>query len=159
MKAIASKTRWWGRRRRKISPNRTGGGSLKIVVPWPSSRYGITLFIFKPQPMRFQPVDFTILKTQTQKFLKELLLQVFISSQLSTPAIAENSQTLLEAATRNRAALEEIFTKVTRIESLAAGLLYFVSEAFRKEAKTDEFVAWAVDVVKATLRTGVNIDL
>lgn len=44
------------------------------------------------------------------------------------------------------------------MEALAAGLLYFVSEAFREEVKADEFVTWAVNVVKATLRTGVDIE-
>lgn len=65
---------------------------------------------------------------------------------------------LLQNSSRNRAALEEIFAKVTHIETLAMGLLYFVSEAFRKDSKTEDFLKWAVDVVQDRLRTGVDVD-
>jgi nucleolar MIF4G domain-containing protein 1 len=141
---VAKAYAWW------IAKDNCSLAILKVGRP--NDHNGVSLLM-----QVSQPVDFTILKAQTHLFLKELLLQIFIGSQISTPAIAENTKLLLEKSSRNRAALEEIFIKVTRIETLAMGLLYFVSEAFQKELTTDGFMSWAVEVVKDGLRTGVDV--
>jgi nucleolar MIF4G domain-containing protein 1 len=88
--------------------------------------------------------------------LKELLLWIFISSQISTPVIAAHTDSLLATLSRNRTVLEEIFKKVTQIETLATRLLYFISEAFKTDLKADNsgFLGWAVEAVKVALRTG-----
>jgi len=105
-----------------------------------------------------KPVDFTILKPKTRTFLRDFFIQLFISSQASTPTYqAITKDTPL---TRNRAAVEQIFIKATRIETLALGLLYFLGEAFRDEDDEDgraEAVKWAVEVAKDTLRTGMDV--
>ncbi|EPQ54380.1 hypothetical protein GLOTRDRAFT_130697 [Gloeophyllum trabeum ATCC 11539] len=105
-----------------------------------------------------KPVDFTMLKLQTRTFFKEFFIQLFISSQATNPTeqVAPRDAPL----TRNRAAIEQIFIRATRIEALALGLLYFLSEAFRHENEEDsrgKLVKWAVDVAKDTLNTGMDI--
>jgi nucleolar MIF4G domain-containing protein 1 len=99
-----------------------------------------------------QPVDFTILKAQTKQFLKELFIELFISSQISTPMISSHHKEHSNA--RNRGAVEDIFKKATKVEVLAMGLVYFISEHFRDE---DELVRWASEVAMDTLRASVNI--
>ncbi|KAJ7650126.1 hypothetical protein FB45DRAFT_887044 [Roridomyces roridus] len=88
------------------------------------------------------PVDFTDLKSQSRQFLKELLLP-----RPSLAAVPES---------RNRGAVEEIFIKASRIEALAMGLVYFMTEAFR-DADEMKLVKWASGVAKDTLRTGVDV--
>lgn len=107
-------------------------------------------------------MDFTILKPQTKSFLKELFSQIFINSQRSTPRVGAPSDPNAVYA-RNRNAIEEIFTKAARMQTLAMGIVYFFSEEFKAKKElvgTDEhskFVRWAVDVAKDTLRTSVDI--
>ncbi|KAG6856902.1 hypothetical protein H0H87_012483 [Tephrocybe sp. NHM501043] len=109
----------------------------------------VTLAILKP-------VDFTSLKKTTTEFLTEMLMQVFICSQRSTPLITSDVPT-----SRNRSAIEEIFIKATRIQALAMGLVYFISGAFRDLSKDSDdmgkLIKWASGLAKDTLRTGVDI--
>ncbi|EKM78096.1 hypothetical protein AGABI1DRAFT_121724 [Agaricus bisporus var. burnettii JB137-S8] len=102
-------------------------------------------------------VDFTILKPQGRRFLRELLLHVFISSQTVTPLI--DAKQLEE--TRNRSGIEEIFTRAARMENLAMGLVFFMSSAFSQESLEDErltkFIKWANKIALDTLRTGVDV--
>lgn len=105
-------------------------------------------------------MDFTKLKTQTRDFFKELFIQIFINSQRLTPLANSNIKDLV--FTRNRNAVEEIFIKVPRVEALAMGLVYFLSESFpEKYFKSDDgfskFLKWAIGVAKDTLRTGVDL--
>lgn len=103
-----------------------------------------------------QPVDFTVLKPQSHAFLKELLLQVFISTQVSTPLLSAAPSAL--PTTRNRGAIEEVFIKATRVQNLAVGLVYFLGEAFRTEAGDEKgFIRWASQVAMDTLRTGMDV--
>ncbi|KAH9917843.1 uncharacterized protein B0H18DRAFT_687168 [Fomitopsis serialis] len=83
-----------------------------------------------------KPVDFTVLRPQSQKFLKELLTQVFVSTQVSTPLLSADPSAL--PTTRNRGALEEAFIKATRVQNLAVGLIYFLSETFRGKDAGDD---------------------
>ncbi|KAF7374789.1 MIF4G/MA4-domain-containing protein [Mycena sanguinolenta] len=107
--------------------------------------------------MRRQPVDFTTLKPQSREFLKELMVQLFVSSQISAPVVAAGT----DVTTRNRGPVEEIFIKASRVEALAMGLVYFLTEAFRDVDEMPEgmgkLVRWASGVAKDTLRTGVDI--
>ncbi|PCH42403.1 hypothetical protein WOLCODRAFT_132368 [Wolfiporia cocos MD-104 SS10] len=100
-----------------------------------------------------KPVDFTILKLQSQTFLKELFTQLFVSSQASTPLLSADPKDL--PSTRNKGALEEIFMKATRLQELAIGLVYFLGEAFRGEERA--FLKWASLVARDTLRTGMDV--
>lgn len=104
-------------------------------------------------------MDFTDLKPQSQEFLHELLVQIFINSQVTTPVFSSDLKTL--PLTWNRGAVEEIFMKATRIQDLAMGLVYFMSEAFRDLSEHEPGVAklikWANNIGKDTLRTGVDI--
>ncbi|KAF7327646.1 MIF4G/MA4-domain-containing protein [Mycena kentingensis (nom. inval.)] len=107
---------------------------------WWIAKDCVTLAILKP-------VDFTSLKPQSTVFLKELFAQIFVSSQAATP--------IAVPTTRNRAQIEEIFIKASRIETLAMGLVYFLTEMFRDAE--DKLGKWGSDVAKDTLRTGVDI--
>jgi nucleolar MIF4G domain-containing protein 1 len=107
-----------------------------------------------------QPVDFTRLKSQTRDFFKEFFIQIFVNSQRSTPLANSNIQDLV--FTRNRNAVEEVFSKVSRVEALAMGLVFFLSESFpEKHLKSDDefskFLKWAVGVAKDALRTGIDL--
>ena len=103
-------------------------------------------------------MDFTRLKSQTRDFFKELFLQIFVNSQRSTPLANSNIQDLV--FTRNRNAVEEVFNKVSRVEALAVGLVFFLSETFpEKHFEFDDgfskFLQWAVGVAKDALRTSI----
>jgi len=114
---------------------------------WWISKDCVTLGILKP-------VDFTILKPQTHKFLKEMLTQLLTSSQASTPVIGLST----EPASRARSAVEEIFAKATRFQSLAMGLAYFMSEVFRPDEEgSSDLVRWAVGIAQETLQAGVDM--
>ncbi|KAJ7170843.1 hypothetical protein C8R43DRAFT_981266 [Mycena crocata] len=119
---------------------------------WWIAKDCVTLGILKP-------VDFTDLKPQSRVFLKELLVQLFISSQVATPVVGASATAV--PTTRNRAPIEEIFIKASRIEALAMGLVYFLTEAFRDaDEMSDELkklAKWASGVAKDTLRTGVDV--
>ncbi|KIK94383.1 hypothetical protein PAXRUDRAFT_828062 [Paxillus rubicundulus Ve08.2h10] len=97
-----------------------------------------------------KPVDFTLLKPQPRKFLKELLVQIFVASQASSPLLTNSSK---EQSSRDRGAVEEIFVKATKIENLGLGLIFFLSDAFKGE---EGLVKWASTVARETLQTGMN---
>ncbi|KAK0223272.1 hypothetical protein IW262DRAFT_1458274 [Armillaria fumosa] len=119
---------------------------------WWISKDCVTLAILKP-------VDFTLLKPQTKRFIGEMLSQLFISTQTSTPLIGSNTKIL--STTRDRAAIEEVFVKATRVPNLAMGLVYFLSNTTQDDEIIDEtvtkFIRWATEVAKDTLRTGVDV--
>ncbi|KAF9560494.1 ARM repeat-containing protein [Agrocybe pediades] len=120
---------------------------------WWIAKDCVTLLILKP-------VDFTLLKPQTQTFLKELFTHIFMNSQRSTPLLGTDYRNV--TFTRNRNAVEEIFIKASRVQALAMGLVFFLSEAFKtnKSSSDDEnakFLRWAVGIAKETLRTGVDL--
>ncbi|KAK0450247.1 hypothetical protein EV421DRAFT_2008053 [Armillaria borealis] len=110
---------------------------------WWISKGCVTLAILKP-------VDFTLLKPQTKRFIGEMLSQLFISTQTSTPMTGSNTKTLSTA--RDRAAIEEVFIKATRVQSLAMGL----DDEIIDETVT-KFIRWATEVAKDILRTGVDV--
>ncbi|EDR08399.1 uncharacterized protein LACBIDRAFT_297002 [Laccaria bicolor S238N-H82] len=118
---------------------------------WWIAKDCVTLAILKP-------VDFTQVKPQTREFLKELLIQLFIASQKSAPLVVSNFDEVV--LTRNRSVVEEIFIKAARIENLATGLVYFMTEAFRdlsmKEDGLSKFLGWAVALARETLQSKMN---
>jgi len=119
---------------------------------WWIAKDCVTLAILKP-------VDFTSLQPLTKEFVREMLVQIFICSQRAAPMIASEPKTV--PARQNRGAIEEIFIKATRIDTLAMGLVYFMSEAFRSDGKEEDEIAklikWANGLAKDTLRSGVDI--
>ena len=117
-----------------------------------------TLAIFRLIPFVTQPVDFTVLKPPTQRFLKEFFTHVLVSTQLSTPLLSADPKDF--PSTRNRGPIEEVFMKATRVQALAYGIVYFLGEAFRQEGDEDGgkgFLKWATKVAMDTLRTGVDV--
>ncbi len=62
--------------------------------------------------------------------------------------------------TRNRAAIEEILVKAVRIENLAMGLVYFLTNVFLKHASDDDavtnFVEWASGLALDIFRTAIG---
>lgn len=97
-----------------------------------------------------QPVDFTVLKPRTRDFLSYFFRQLFINSQTSISTLQSDVP-----ATRNKASLEEIFVKAARIQVLAMGLVYFLTEM--KKGSEEEFIRWAIGVAIDALRTGLDI--
>jgi nucleolar MIF4G domain-containing protein 1 len=87
--------------------------------------------------------------------LKELLTQVFLSTQLSTPLANES----VPPTRRNESAVREVFVKATRVEALAMGLAYFIGETFRSEQDTEmaQLIKWAVGIARGTLQVDVQI--
>ncbi len=101
-----------------------------------------------------------MLKPRTRDFLKEIFISVFFNSQRSTPLVAQDLKSV--AVTRNRNAIEEIFVKASRIQALAMGLVYFLSEILKElrscpEDGFSKYIEWAVSVAKDTLQTGIVV--
>ncbi|CAA7266968.1 unnamed protein product [Cyclocybe aegerita] len=118
---------------------------------WWIAKDSVSLTILKP-------LDFTALKSTTRSFLRELFTQILVNSQRSAPIVSDVRKTTF---TRNRNVVEEIFIKTSRVQGLAMGLVYFLSNAFQDKLDTDDefskFLQWAVGVATETLRTGVAI--
>lgn len=95
-------------------------------------------------------MDFTVLKPRTQIFLSYFFQQLFVSSQVSAPVLGADLP-----PTRSKGPIEEIFIKATRVEILAMGLVYFLTEM--KKTSEEEFVQWASAVAIDTLRTGLDV--
>ncbi|KAH9002936.1 hypothetical protein EDB86DRAFT_2894059 [Lactarius hatsudake] len=110
---------------------------------WWVAKGCVTLSVFKP-------VDFTLLKPRTRNFLSHFFRQLFANSQSSIPTLQSDAP-----PTRNKVSLEEIFVKAARIQVLAMGLVYFLTEM--KKGSEEEFIRWATDVAIDALRTGLDI--
>ncbi|KAF8638284.1 hypothetical protein AX17_002304 [Amanita inopinata Kibby_2008] len=116
---------------------------------WWIAKGSVTLTILKP-------VDFTTLKARGKEFLRELVAAILISSQVTSPVLGSSAKNL--SAVRDRAAVEEIFIKATRVETLAMGLVYFMTETFRDGShEVTKLIRWSCEVAKDTLRTGLDI--
>ncbi|KAJ3515422.1 hypothetical protein NLJ89_g1761 [Agrocybe chaxingu] len=119
---------------------------------WWIAKDSVSLAILKP-------LDFTVLKSTTRSFLRELFMQILVNSQRSAPIISDVRKVAI--FTRNRNAVEEVFIKASRVRGLAMGLVYFLSNTFQDKPDTDDefskFLQWAVGVATETLRTGVAI--
>jgi nucleolar MIF4G domain-containing protein 1 len=108
-------------------------------------------------------VDFTVLQKQSRDFFRDFFFQLFISSQVSSPAIAANSEAVRHlTGPRKRESLEEVFSKATRISTLTQGLLYFLTTTLRGDYRSDneqvaETLKWARDVARDTLRIGLDV--
>lgn len=126
--------------------------NIAKAYAWWIAKDSVTLAVLKP-------VDFTTLKPRTQEFLKELFTQIFVNSQRPTPLVTSDLRNI--PFTRNRNAIEEIFIKASRVQALAMGLVYFLSQTFKVQSEPEDglskFLRWAVNVAKDTLRTGVDL--
>ena len=95
-------------------------------------------------------MDFTVLKPRTRDFLSYFFHQLFATSQVSAPVLGGDLP-----HTHSKGPIEEIFIKATRIQALAMGLVYFLTEM--KKTSEKEFVQWASAVAIDTLRTGLDV--
>ncbi|EIW57543.1 ARM repeat-containing protein [Trametes versicolor FP-101664 SS1] len=100
-----------------------------------------------------KPVDFTVLRPQSQTFLRELFVHTLANTQLATPLLAEGRTEDLPT-TRNRGPLEEVFLRGSKIQTVALGLVYFLQTAFKGE---EGFLKWASQVALDALRTGMEL--
>ncbi|KIY66079.1 ARM repeat-containing protein [Cylindrobasidium torrendii FP15055 ss-10] len=98
-----------------------------------------------------KPIDFTALKAKTKVFLSELLDQVFVGTQVTTPLVRSTKDLMLN---KNRTAIEQVFLRATRAETLSMGLVYFLTRVYETE---DPFFEWAADIARDTLKTGVDV--
>lgn len=126
---------------KSISPTRMR--NVARAFGWWIAKDCCTLAILKP-------VDFAVLKPQAQAFMKELFVHVLANTQLATPLLSSEEL----PATKNKAPLEEVFIKGSKIQSGALGLVYFLREAFRGE---EGFLKWASQVALQTLRAGMDV--
>jgi nucleolar MIF4G domain-containing protein 1 len=91
-----------------------------------------------------------MLKPRTRDFLSQFFRQLFADSQTSIPTLQSDAP-----PTHNKASLEETFVKAARIQVLAMGLVYFLTEM--KKGSEEEFIRWAISVAIDALRTGLDI--
>ena len=134
--------------------------NIANAYAWWVARGCVTLSVFKVRSFcRFiasrlscypQPVDFTVLKPRTHDFLSHFFRQLFVNSQTSIPTLQSDVP-----PTRNKTSLEETFVKAARIQVLAMGLVYFLTEM--KKGSEEEFTRWAIGVAIDALRTGLDI--
>ncbi|KAG2017925.1 MIF4G/MA4 domain-containing protein [Coprinopsis cinerea AmutBmut pab1-1] len=149
------------------SISRTRMNNVARCYAWWVAKDAVSLSILKP-------VDFTMLKPQTRGFLKEFLTHLLLNSQLTTPVVTNDLGSVAATLpTRNRGAVEEIFIKASRIDTVAMGLVYFMNEAFKEEVKKGKaekesreggkedklrsFLVWGVELAKDTLQTGLDV--
>jgi len=119
--------------------------NIARALAWWISKDATSLTVFKP-------LDFGNLQPQTQVFLDIFFNQVFVSSQVTSPVVKEvNPEVRLDKKN-----LEAIFKKALKIPELSKGLLYIIPSLFKQRKKKSEFLTWAVDTVKYTLRSGGN---
>ncbi|OJT11465.1 Suppressor of glycerol defect protein 1 [Trametes pubescens] len=129
---------------KSISPSRMR--NVARAYGWWLAKDCCTLAVLKP-------VDFTVLKPQSQTFLRELFVHTLANTQLATPLLAEGRTEDLPT-TRNRGPLEEVFLRGSKIQAVALGLVYFLQTAFKGE---EGFLRWASQVALDTLRTGMEL--
>lgn len=143
LRNVAKAYAWW------IAKDSLTLGVLKVIY----SRYHHLI-----SPNLLQPVDFMSLQPHTRLFLREMMVQIFLDSQVATPVLGAGPNI---PTARNGGAIEQIFIKMTRNKTLAMGLVYFMSEAFRDVSEDGEDMAnlirWASGLAKDTLRTGVYV--
>ena len=86
------------------------------------------------------------------------MLQIFVNSQRSTPLVIQDIKSA-PSFTRNQNAVEEIFITASRMQALAMGLVYFLSDMFEGDFGEgySKFLRWAVGTAKATLQTGIDV--
>lgn len=99
-----------------------------------------------------KPVDFTAVKAQARTFMRELFVHVLANTQLATPLLRSDCAEDLPN-TKNKAPLEEVFVKGSKIEAVALGLVYFLRETFMEE---NGFLEWASQVALQILRTRIG---
>ncbi|TBU48862.1 MIF4G-domain-containing protein [Dichomitus squalens] len=139
---------------KNLSEGDRAGFNVKVISPtrmrnvarafgWWIAKNCCTLAILKP-------VDFTVLKPQARTFIQELFVHVLANTQLATPLLSAEEL----PNTKNKAPLEEVFIKGSKIQSVALGLVYFLREAFRGE---EGFLKWASQAALQTLRAGMDV--
>jgi hypothetical protein len=88
---------------------------------------------------------------------------MIMSSQSSSPLVDIQSAESAIPQTRNRAAIEEIISKVLRLPGLCKGIAYFIQsllseEDFRTKSKrAHELLAWGLSVAKDALQQGDSL--
>ncbi|KAJ3907916.1 hypothetical protein F5879DRAFT_1008029 [Lentinula edodes] len=118
--------------------------NIAKAYAWWIAKDSVTLAVLKP-------IDFTMLKSQTQMFLHQLFIYLFLSSQSKSPLISANT-----SSSRNRSSIEEVFIKASRLQTLAMGLVFFLSKRLSL-AENDELVKWGTEIAKDTLRSRLDI--
>ncbi|KAJ3920139.1 hypothetical protein F5877DRAFT_89598 [Lentinula edodes] len=118
--------------------------NIAKAYAWWIAKDSVTLAVLKP-------IDFTMLKSQTQMFLHQLFIYLFLSSQSKSPLISANT-----SSSRNRSSIEEVFIKASRLQTLAIGLVFFLSKRLSL-AENDELVKWGTEIAKDTLRSRLDI--
>lgn len=107
-----------------------------------------------------KPVDFTTLKPESRTFIKNMFVQFFASSQVTSPMQAANPANVGDEW--EKAPVQDVFGKVARIEGLALGLIYFLTELTKESTFStgsgDRLLRWGSESAMEALRQGSNFD-
>ncbi|KZT53500.1 ARM repeat-containing protein [Calocera cornea HHB12733] len=110
--------------------------------------------------MIFRPVTFTALQPRTVTFFQLFLAHMIIDSQLRTPVIDLNDKVQLPKK-HNSEALEQTVIKAASNGGLSKGLIYFISKLAPPVQEyppaVAETIEWGLDLMKDTLKTGMDL--
>lgn len=102
------------------------------------------------------------MKPQTRTFFQDLFFHIFLSSQVSSPAITlDQNATKYLAGSRKQEVLEQVFMKALRVPTLTQGLLYFIGNVlgdFGDHEVLSQVLGWGRDVALNTLHGTLDID-
>lgn len=100
-----------------------------------------------------------MLKSQTTFFLRQLLINLLLSSQSTSPLVGGEVY-----VSRNRASIEDIFIKASKLQTVSMGLVFFLSKGLIFDNADDiddpniiKLVKWGVEIAMDTLRGGLDI--
>lgn len=100
-----------------------------------------------------------MLKSQTTFFLRQLLINLLLSSQSTSPLVGGEV-----SSSRNRASIEDIFIKASKLQTVSMGLVFFFSKGLILDNANDiddpniiKLVKWGVEIAMDTLRGGLDI--
>ncbi|KAF9073465.1 hypothetical protein BDP27DRAFT_1318955 [Rhodocollybia butyracea] len=120
--------------------------NLAKAYAWWIAKGSITLAVLKP-------IDFTLLKPQTRTFLQQLFIGLFLSSQSKSPLMGTDV-----LSSRNRASIEDIFVKASRLQTLSMGLIFFLSKGLvldDVDIGIVKLVEWGKVIGKDALQSGL----
>lgn len=162
------------------SVSATRSRNVALAYAWLVAKDAVTLAILKvcltaysPCTITYvqtQPVDFTVIEPQTHIFLRDFFTSLFLSTQSSRPVLNPTGNGLPD--TKDSRSLEEVFIKVARIQALAMGIVYFLTETFGEgigrrgravqspggeDRPDDALLRWASGIAVDTLRTGLDV--
>ena len=144
VKSVAKAYAWW------IAKDSVTLGILKVRFEY---------FRYSLLSDTVQPLDFTVLKPKSREFLKELFIQIYINTQITSPMLLAEMTHIPVSQNRKQTSVEEVFVKAAKFHDLSMGLTYILVELFKNNGEDElgKFIKWANEVALDTLRSSVDI--